>query len=77
MIEAKLEVAYVWLHVHVCYGPIANRWPAFKRADPIVSRPAGLQAGQLVIAGQEVGRCGLKAGRARRTTQCMHVATAG
>ncbi len=46
---------------------IVNRWPTCKRADPIVSRPAGLQAGQLAIAGQEAGCCGLKAGWARRT----------
>ncbi len=55
----------------ICYGPIANSWPACKRADPIVSRPAGVQAGQLAIEGQEAGRCGLKAGRARRTAWCI------
>ncbi len=27
--------------VYICYGLIANRWPAYKRADPIVSRSAG------------------------------------
>ncbi len=28
-------------HTRICYRPIANRWPACKRADPIVSRSAG------------------------------------